>query len=98
MKARLLMVGALLLLLGALPTSAQEENLTPPPTPIPVENVEPMYPGRREGINCPDYASQAAAQATLRSDPTDPAELDTDRDGIACELNAEPRDMVPVPR
>ena len=40
----------------------------------------------------------ADAQAVLRADPSDPNQLDRDRDGIACESNPPPRDLVPVPR
>jgi hypothetical protein len=86
---------ALLLLVSPAVALAQE---------VPVVDTSPgppneiSYAGRREGINCPDFATQADAQAMLRSDPTDPSELDTDRDGIACELNPAPYDKVPVPR
>jgi hypothetical protein len=41
---------------------------------------------------------QAAAQANLRANPSDPNGLDADRDGIACENNAVPFDRTPVPR
>jgi len=57
--------------------------------------------------NCDDFESQAAAQAHLRSDPSDPDGLDAhpgpadgnDRsggDGIACEGNPAPYDREPV--
>jgi hypothetical protein len=57
--------------------------------------------------NCDDFESQAAAQAHLRSDPSDPDGLDArpgpadgnDRaggDGIACEDNPAPFDREPV--
>lgn len=36
-------------------------------------------------LNCSDYSSQSAAQAALDADPSDPYDLDTDNDGIACE-------------
>ena len=49
-------------------------------------------------LNCSDFPSQAAAQAELRRDPSDPNRLDADRDGIACESNRAPRDTTPVPR
>lgn len=52
----------------------------------------------RPRVNCADHPSQAAAQAALRLEPTDPDGLDADRDGIACEDNASPRDEDPVPR
>lgn len=38
--------------------------------------------------DCPDFPSQAAAQAVLDADPDDPERLDGDNDGIACETNA----------
>ena len=46
--------------------------------------------------DCSDYASQAAAQAALRADPSDPNGLDADGDGIACESNPAPFDRTPV--
>jgi Excalibur calcium-binding domain len=46
--------------------------------------------------DCPDYPSQAAAQAVLRAVPSDPDELDGDNDGIACESSPAPRDLRPV--
>ena len=48
--------------------------------------------------NCEDFATQAEAQAELRSDPSDPSGLDgSDDDGIACESLPAPRDLIPVP-
>jgi Excalibur calcium-binding domain len=35
--------------------------------------------------NCADFPSQAAAQAHLQQDPSDPDRLDADNDGVACE-------------
>src|SRR3712207_3715652 len=35
--------------------------------------------------DCPDFASQAAAQAAFDAVPGDPERLDADNDGIACE-------------
>jgi hypothetical protein len=57
--------------------------------------------------NCDDFESQAAAQAHLRSDPSDPDGLDAHPgpadgndqaggDGIACEGNPAPFDREPV--
>jgi LPXTG-motif cell wall-anchored protein len=47
--------------------------------------------------DCSDFASQAAAQAHLRADPSDPDGLDgSDNDGIACESNPAPFDRTPV--
>lgn len=36
--------------------------------------------------DCEDFPNQAAAQAALAADPSDPANNDGDNDGIACEL------------
>ena len=36
-------------------------------------------------VNCPSFASQAAAQAHLAAHPGDPDGLDADHDGVACE-------------
>ena len=36
--------------------------------------------------DCEDFPNQAAAQAALDADPSDPANNDADNDGIACEL------------
>jgi len=36
--------------------------------------------------DCEDFATQAAAQAAYRADPSDPANNDADNDGVACEL------------
>jgi|SRR5215211_7369853 len=46
--------------------------------------------------DCSDFASQAAAQAHLRADPSDPDGLDSDNDGIACETLGAPFDRNPV--
>jgi len=56
------------------------------------------YIGQGDRYNCADFASQAQAQAVLRADPRDPNRLDTDKDGIACESNRSPKDLIPVPR
>lgn len=56
------------------------------------------YIGQGNRYNCPEFASQADAQAVLRADPRDPNGLDGDRDGIACETNKAPRDLTPVVR
>jgi hypothetical protein len=57
--------------------------------------------------NCSDFQSQAAAQAHLRAKPSDPDGLDGNigpadgndhggGDGIACEHNPSPFDLIPV--
>ena len=39
-------------------------------------------------LDCDDYPNQAAAQAALDADPSDPNDLDADDDGQACESYA----------
>jgi hypothetical protein len=56
------------------------------------------YIGQANRYNCSDFKSQADAQAVLRADPSDPNKLDSDRDGIACESNPDPRDLLNVGR
>jgi hypothetical protein len=62
--------------------------------------AEPRIPGAA----CASFASHAAAQAHLRSDPRDPLLLDRTRNGIACEGSDgagfvnPPLDHTPVPR
>lgn len=80
---------ALAAALLALPAAAQELPAAFDPLP---------YIGAGNAYNCPDFASQANAQAVLRADPSDPNRLDADKDGIACELNGGPRDTDPVAR
>jgi endonuclease YncB( thermonuclease family) len=41
-------------------------------------------------VDCPDFATQAAAQSHLLAHPGDPDGLDGDHDGIACESNPCP--------
>lgn len=79
--------------------------LSDPPAPVAVPAPAPARPPAVPAppvvtgdLNCSDFPSQAAAQAELRRDPRDPHRLDTDRDGIACEGNRNPRDEVRVPR
>jgi hypothetical protein len=56
------------------------------------------YIGQGNRYNCSNFKNQAEAQAVLRADPSDPNKLDSDADGIACESNPAPTDMVKVPR
>lgn len=98
---------AALLLLSAIttPVHAQDEApadalepgwvLLPSGAPF---NPIPFVESGRDLYNCPNFASQAEAQAVLRADPRDPNRLDTDRDGIACENNRGEQDREPVAR
>jgi excalibur calcium-binding domain-containing protein len=47
--------------------------------------------------NCKDFPNQAAAQAELESDPSDPNNLDGDDDGYACESYFGEPSSTPVP-
>ncbi|MEE9148389.1 MAG: excalibur calcium-binding domain-containing protein [Candidatus Tectomicrobia bacterium] len=51
-----------------------------------------LYIDQGNRYNCPDFTSQAEAQAVLRADPRDPNRLDGDGNGIACERNPAPYD------
>ena len=86
---------------GAIERAGRLPSVAPTPSPAPTTPgaFDPrFYLGRGDAFNCTDFASQAAAQAVLRADPTDPNRLDTDRDGVACESNRSPKDLVPVRR
>jgi len=67
-----------------------------PSGPMPFDPT--LYTGKGNAFNCNSFASQAQAQAVLRADPRDPNGLDADHDGIACEHNRAPKDLVPVVR
>ena len=85
------------------PAPTATPSASPAPTAAPSASPRPgfdpaFYVGKGDAFNCADFASQAEAQAVLRLDPTDPNRLDGDRDGIACESNRAPKDLLPVPR
>jgi hypothetical protein len=105
---RVIVAAALCGVLMAWPVSAQvgedvgpadlpaaEQPAPPPASP---EFYPSRYLGQGDAYNCADFASQADAQAVLRADPSDPNGLDRDVDGIACESNRAPRDVVRVLR
>ena len=89
------LLAAILLIASATPASAQE---TPAPPPASPDFYPGQYLSQGDAFNCAAFISQADAQAVLRADPTDPNQLDTDLDGLACESNRAPRDVVLVPR
>jgi hypothetical protein len=90
-------ITAVMLLLTTAPASAQVVE-EPAPPPASAGFYPSAYLGQGDAFNCKDFASQADAQAVLRADPFDPNNLDTDIDGIACESNRLPKDLVAVPR
>jgi micrococcal nuclease len=76
-----------------------ERSSPPIPAPDQPAGFDPAkYVGQGNRYNCSAFVSQAQAQAVLRADPRDPNRLDADRDGLACETNKPPFDLVPVPR
>lgn len=81
------------------PAVPLQTTSAPTVAPTVIVGFDPRrYIGQGDRYNCGDFASQAQAQAVLRPDPSDPNRLDADRDGIACESNGSPKDLVPVPR
>lgn len=57
--------------------------------------LAPAGPAHASGVNCSDFASQAAAQHYFLAHggpSSDPEGLDADGDGIACESNPGPYD------
>jgi endonuclease YncB( thermonuclease family) len=76
-----------------------EPSTAPVPAPDQPAGFDPArYVGQGNRYNCSAFVSQAQAQAVLRADSRDPNRLDADRDGLACETNRPPFDLVPVPR
>lgn len=70
-----------------------------PPAAKPAVAAPTAAPKPASGTTCGAFASQAAAQAAYRANPTGLRGLDgNDRDGIACEGNPPPYDRIPVPR
>ncbi|MHA6792034.1 excalibur calcium-binding domain-containing protein [Pseudonocardia bannensis] len=71
------------------PSPDPEPEPSPEPSPDPVDTSARFLPTTSAQENrdrdCPDFASQADAQAALEADPSDPERLDADDDGIACE-------------
>ena len=70
----------------------------PPPTAAPKPAAPAPQPAVPAGRNCSDFPNQAAAQAALRANPSDPNKLDTNKDGVACESLGGQQDRRPVPR
>lgn len=67
----------------------------PTPTPTPAPTTTPAPP---DDVDC-DEVSDREAQAILDRDRSDPHDLDTDGDGVACEEQLVPkREVVVIPR
>jgi hypothetical protein len=65
------------------PYAAPTPTSAPPSTIVAATSATPAAAA---GLPCEtDFTSQAAAQASLRANPSDPNNLDSDNDGIACE-------------
>lgn len=94
---RHIILAAILLALTTAPAAAQETS-EPAPPPASPDFYPAQFIGAGDAYNCGDFISQADAQAVLRADPSDPNQLDRDRDGVACETRPLPRDLAPVPR
>lgn len=62
---------------------------SPPPTDDPAAQPD-------SDLDCEDFATQEEAQAVLDADPTDPNNLDPNRDGIACALLPSAADVATV--
>ncbi len=74
---RLLLLAALCALaILAVAPAAMAQTVSPSASPAAVEGVPQ---------DCDNFPTQAAAQDFLESDPSDPAGLDADDDGVACE-------------
>lgn len=56
------------------------------------------YAKHGDAYDCPEFATQADAQAVLKVDPKDPNKLDPDHDGVACRELARggPTDLTPI--
>ncbi len=59
--------------------------ITTPTTVVTTPTTVVTTPTNCKDTNCANYTSQAAAQAAYKADPTCRADLDADKDGIACE-------------
>lgn len=68
----------------ALPAEPPAPAVPAPPAVPPAATPAPV-PATPVDRDCPDFASQADAQAALDAAPSDPELLDADNDGVACE-------------
>ncbi len=65
--------------------TAPTETITPTVPPIATETKPVPGSAKFADKDCADFPSQAAAQAELKRNPSDPHRLDGDDDGYACE-------------
>ncbi|MGH3980556.1 MAG: excalibur calcium-binding domain-containing protein [Pseudonocardiaceae bacterium] len=75
----------------SLPSGTTPESPQVPLPPVPAQPPAPAAPEPAlpatplPDRDCPDFDSQAEAQAALDADPSDPERLDANGDGVACE-------------
>jgi hypothetical protein len=67
------------------PTATAAPTPTPTATATPSSLVAACGSCAGTDCNCPDFDTQAEAQACLDADPSDPFDLDGDKNGLACE-------------
>lgn len=81
-------------------TPAEHAPEAAPTTPPAAAHGPATAPRSGADRDCPDFATQAEAQAALTSRAGDPERLDADDDGIACEqhFGTEGRQVAVVPR
>ncbi|WP_181773064.1 excalibur calcium-binding domain-containing protein [Amycolatopsis pittospori] len=70
---------------GTVPTTTPTKTITPTLPPITTETKPVPSSARFVDKDCADFPSQAAAQAELKRNASDPHRLDGDNDGYACE-------------
>lgn len=65
--------------------SGPTKTSTPTVPPVVTETKPAPSSAKSADKDCADFPSQAAAQAELKRNPSDPYKLDGDHDGYACE-------------
>lgn len=71
-------------MISRLSVKATPPTTTPEPAPAPSDEPPPEDLPQGD-LDCPDFETQAEAQAVLDADPSDPHGLDAEGDGVPCE-------------